>query len=306
MQDEHVDTDLDDDEDIDNPDDTSDPEGDDNDESKEKQTGSDPDPDTANDEPDEDGYTAEERKELEEWRNRHKKASDKISADGQTIKEKDAEIAKLREELNEKRSRSRDDESDDETRRRTPRTTRRRTDDPDPDDDPDFSDIDMNKLDPNTRRAFARMFDQNQKTAAKSQEIQTRLDESEAENERLKAQDTLYGQYQRNYGISREQFNEVFEARESGDHIGADRLLQVHSSAAKRRQERAESMNDESGYLPTGSPDTPKTPRRPSRRDELQKEYDEAKTEAEKARISEIIWTEFDADVATEMTLPFN
>jgi len=285
-----------DDADPDDSDDLDTPDSDDSD------TVDDADPDD-DDEPDDEGYTKAERKELEEieaeYRDRKKSADDKISQDGRRIRELEEENERLK-------ARKQGDDQDDQTSRRT----RRNTDEPDDDDntfdleDVDFSDIDMTKLDPNARKAFERMYDATSRTVKHSKSVEQQLRASEAENRRLKADDDRYQQYATTYGLNREQYDQYREKMDSGDEIGAHKILTIHSSAHRRRQERSATLSDDSGYIPNGSPDSPPTSRRKSLRDTLQDKFDNAKSEKERDAVANEIWETFDANIAEEMTLP--
>lgn len=294
------------DEDLDNGDDidTDDPDGDDTDDSDSQPDNSDTD-DGDEDAIDEDGYTKAEREELETIQGRYKSASDKISRDGQRIKELEAENERLNSRLKGHADDTREDDEEPE-----PRKTRRSQRDADETEDEidleaiDFSDIDMTKLDPNTRKAFERMYDATSRVQKHSKTVSDQLAKSEAENKRLKAEDDRYQKYKDTYGLSREQFAEVREAMDSGDDIEAHRLLTIHSAAHKRRQERSESLSDDRSYLSNGSPDSPPSSNRKTRKDQLQEAFDNAKTDKEKTAISQQIWEEFDAHIAEEMTLP--
>ena len=300
MNDREFDTDPDGATDID-PDDTGNASGDDN--PNPDQTSAD-DTGEGNNEPDDDGYTPDERVELQQIQERHKSASDKISVDGQRIKTLEGEKAALEAKL------AGGDNAGDRTRTSRPRPNRRRTstragdtDERDGSGMPNFDDVDMSKLDPNTRRAMARLYDTTKGAVEQTSELRQHLSESDAESERVEQEDTLYQGYADRYGLSREQFNEMHKARSDGNHLEADRILELHSTASKRRRERTEGMNDDSGYLPNGSPNTPSPSRKPNKVEQLQKEFEDA-PEDQKATVSQKIWRELPAELAEEITLP--
>lgn len=297
--DSEFDDDLDNDDDID----TDDFDDDDNDDSGSQTDDSDTDAGD-DDEPDEDGYTKAERAELDKLKARHKSASDKISQDGQRIKELERE----NEELKRRQSGHRRDDTRQRTpETRTPRTrTRTRTSEDDEDidvEDIDFSDIDVTKLDPNTRKALERMYDSTLASQRKARSVEDKLLAAEQENAELKQDEERYLKYRDHYGLSRDQYAEMRAERDAGNDIEADRILQIHSTAAKRRQEREGTISDTTSYLPHGSSDAPPARRRKSREQELQEEFDKAPDNM-KEKVSQKIWEELDADVASRITLP--
>jgi len=257
---------------------------------------------------DEEGYTPAERAELEKAQTRLKDAGDKISQDGQRIKTLEEENAELKNRLSE-----RDSEPEARDTRRTETrddSVNRRRDADDRIRKPNIPDEVIDEMTPEQQQIFAEMWETSisaQKMALAAQEAatetSTRLSESEAENQRLKDSDEQYASYQKHYGITREQFDEITAARESGDHFTADRLLNIHSSAAQRRRERAQEMSDDSGFLPTGSPETPQPTRQKTQEQQFQEEFDAAPDD-QKSKVAAKIWASVPADVAERITMP--
>ena len=274
--------------------------------------------DGGSNEPDDDGYTAAERAELEKLRERNKQAGDKISQDGQEMKKRDDRIAELEKE-NAALKQNGSDTDDRPTRRtrtrQTDRNTRRpvRTRDDGSNADDQNSGLTpelqaaINKLPVEQRQIFAGVWDMAvaaQRSAREVDERTGRLETAQEAFDKQKASDEQYQSYQEHYGLTREQFDEVMEARSSGDHFQADQLLTIHSSATKRRQQREEAMADESPYLSPGSPNTPEPTGRKSLADRLKDEFEAAETPEEQQKVAQKVWATVPADVAEAITMP--
>ena len=268
-------------------------------------------------EPDQDGYTPADRKELEGMRSRMKAKDDKISQDGQRIKALETEVERLK-ERQDGRSEAQDRNAQDTNgsdRRRTyreppNRRTRERTD-ANGDNQrrtPAFSDADIRRLPREQQRIYANMWEMADQANKRAEELEAELTEVktyQSSEQQAKQDDAQYQEYRNHYGLTREQYNEVMQARGEGDHFTADRLLNVHSAAASRRRERAETTDSaEASFLPPGSPDTPAPTRRESPEETMRKEFEAATTEKQKDEIAQRAWSQFPSDVAERITLP--
>lgn len=266
-------------------------------------------------EPDQEGYTAEDRQQLESMRSRMKAKDDKISQDGQRIKALETEVERLKERQDDRsEAQDRDAQRTDSRERRTYRRPPSRradnqtdTNGEDTRETPQFSAADIRRLPREQQRIYASMWEMADRANKRAEEAEARLTEVEnyqSTEQRAKSDEAQYQEYRNHYGLTREQYDEVMQARSEGDHFTADRLLNVHSAAANRRRERAETMTDDSQFLPPGSPDTPAPTRRETPEEQMRKEYEDATTEQQKDEVARKAWATFPADVAERITLP--
>lgn len=202
----------------------------------------DPEKDNQPDEPT-DGLTDDERTQMETLEESYRNAQQKISADGdekaqlrRQLEEKDATIAAL----------SRQNTGGGETST-APGAT---------DDDP-YAGIDLEKIrqeNPDVYAALERQHNMIEKQEATY--AQTRQQQEEAAKK-----EEQFGQYQTQYGLSRQQFDTIWAARQAGNHFDADSLLNSYSKVnSAKRQQQEQQQADRSKVVNGNSQSQPNDP----------------------------------------------
>ena len=192
----------------------------------------DPDPGQSPDTPT-DGLTDAERAEVEKLEASYLNAQQKISSDGdekaelrKQLAEKDATIAAL--------ANNRGSEG-------TPST-------PSADDDP-YAGIDLDKLREESPTAFVVLERQHEMW----EKTQASIAESNQENRASALKETQYESYRSRYGLSRQQFDTVWEARTRGNHFDADSLLSSYTKVNSAKQSQLEQQRNDRGQVVAGN-----------------------------------------------------
>ena len=173
----------------------------------------------------EDGLTADEREELTSLRERHKSASDKISADGE-------EKARMRTALE-----AAGIDWEKESGLETPPTAGDAADGAGTGDDEENPYAGINtegmsqaelELIATQHQYFA---DKNEKLERELAETRNLIETDKREREEAGRRDTQYNHYSSTTGMDRDTFDAMMRARETGDHIEADKIRDIQQKA---------------------------------------------------------------------------